>query len=44
MNKPKNEAPRPSKKPMSRARISGMVATAALVFIFVFTAIFVWLA
>jgi hypothetical protein len=35
---------RPPKKPMSPARISGIVATGALVFIFAFTGIFVWLA
>ncbi len=32
------------KNPMSPARVSGVVATGALVFVFAFTAIFVWLA
>ncbi len=44
MDDPVNDNPRPTRKPMSPARMSGMVATAALVFIFAFTAIFVWLA
>ncbi len=34
---------RPPKKPMSQARISGMVATVVLVVLAVFTAAFVWM-
>jgi hypothetical protein len=36
--------PERKKPPMSEARVSGMVATVALVFMFVFTAVFVWMA
>ncbi|MBM7066053.1 hypothetical protein [Actibacterium sp. 188UL27-1] len=32
-----------TKKPMSQARVSGMVATAALLFLFLFTALIVWI-
>jgi hypothetical protein len=35
--------PRPPKKPMSNARISGMVATVALILMFAFVAVFVWI-
>ena len=35
--------PRPPKKPMSDARIGGMVATAVLVFLAVFVGLFVWI-
>jgi hypothetical protein len=33
-----------TKKPMSDARMGGMVATAVLIFIAVFTLVFVWIA
>ncbi len=33
-----------TKKPMSDARMGGMVATAVLVFLAVFTVIFIWVA
>jgi hypothetical protein len=39
-----NPTQKPTKKPMSEARIGGMVATAALVLIFLFTILFVWIA
>lgn len=35
---------KPPKKPMSDARMGGMVATAVLVFLAVFTVAFVWMA
>lgn len=34
---------KPAKKPMSEARIGGMVATVALLVIFLFTIAFVWM-
>ena len=36
-------APRPPKKPMSDARIGGMVATVVLIFLAVFVGLFVWM-
>ena len=41
---PFSSAPLPSKKPMSDARMGGMVATAVLLFLAAFVVIFVWLA
>ena len=36
--------PRPPKKPMSDARIGGMVATVALIVLFAITGLMIWLA
>ncbi len=35
--------PRPPKKPMSDARIGGMVATVVLILLAVFVGVFVWM-
>jgi hypothetical protein len=35
---------KPPKKPMSDARMGGMVATAVLIFLAVFTIVFIWIA
>ena len=35
--------PRPPKKPMSDARIGGVVATVVLILMFIFVAVFVWM-
>ena len=35
--------PRPPKKPISDARIGGMVATVVLILMFAFVGVFVWM-
>ena len=42
-NGPKPMTRRPPKKPMSDARIGGMVATAVLIFLAIFVGLFVWM-
>ena len=37
------KTPRPPKKPISDARIGGMVATVVLILMFIFVGLFVWM-